>query len=163
MRKVFFSFHYDRDIWRVSQVRNSWLIRAGNTTQPFLDKATWEKIKNQDNNAVRRWIRAQMIGTSVTIILIGAETSKRSWVNFEIAESHNRGNGMLGIYIHGMKDRFGFSDIKGVNPLSNLWTNNTDWSHTYLSSIYPTYDWILDDGRQNINRWIESAAMRAGK
>lgn len=26
-RRVFFSFHYDRDIVRVSQVRNSWVTR----------------------------------------------------------------------------------------------------------------------------------------
>jgi len=26
-RKVFFSFHYERDIWRASIVRNSWVTK----------------------------------------------------------------------------------------------------------------------------------------
>ena len=37
-RRVFFSFHYDRDIRRVVQVRNSWIVRAGNETQPFMTR-----------------------------------------------------------------------------------------------------------------------------
>ena len=43
-RHVFFSFHYQRDIWRVSQVRNSWVTQK-NTTAGFVDDASWESVK----------------------------------------------------------------------------------------------------------------------
>ncbi len=26
-RRVFFSFHYERDVWRAGQVRNSWVTK----------------------------------------------------------------------------------------------------------------------------------------
>ena len=32
-----------------------------------------------------------------------------------------------------------------------------------LSSIYPVYDWILDDGYNNAAGWIEQAAVAAGR
>lgn len=37
-RHTFFSFHYKRDIWRVNQIRNSW-VTQGNTTADFWDDA----------------------------------------------------------------------------------------------------------------------------
>ena len=52
---------------------------------------------------MQKWIDEQMKGTSVTVVLIGAETSTRPHVGYEIAESHKKGNGMLGIYIHNIK------------------------------------------------------------
>ncbi len=71
-RRVFFSFHYDRDVRRVAQIRNSWVVRAGNETQPFVDKAEWESIKRTGSQAIERWIDKQLDGTSVTVVLIGA-------------------------------------------------------------------------------------------
>ena len=32
-----------------------------------------------------------------------------------------------------------------------------------LSSIYPTYDWVNNDGYKNMGDWIEKAAQKAGK
>ncbi len=61
-RRVFFSFHYDRDIRRVVQVRNSWVVRAGNETQPFMDKAEWESIKRTGKQAIEKWKRAKELG-----------------------------------------------------------------------------------------------------
>jgi hypothetical protein len=45
-RKVFFSFHYSRDVWRVAKVRNSNVI-SNYEKNPFYDKAEWEQIKRQ--------------------------------------------------------------------------------------------------------------------
>ena len=46
-RRVFFSFHYARDVRRIVQVRNSWLLRPGSEAQPFYDKADWEEAKQR--------------------------------------------------------------------------------------------------------------------
>jgi hypothetical protein len=32
-----------------------------------------------------------------------------------------------------------------------------------LSDIYPTYDWVNDNGRDNIGDWIEAATKNAGR
>ena len=38
------------------------------------------------------------------MVLIGAETANRPWVKYEIEQSIARKNGLLGIYIHRLKD-----------------------------------------------------------
>ncbi len=116
-RRVFFSFHYERDIWRASQVRNSWVTKSDREAAGFWDAAAWEEVKKKGDEAIKRWIRSQLEGTSVTVVLIGKETSNRKWVRFEIKESHKNGKGILGVYIHNIKDQNGNTDQKGMTNL----------------------------------------------
>jgi MTH538 TIR-like domain (DUF1863) len=174
-RHVFFSFHFDRDHWRVNQVRNSWVVKGKREAQPFLDSAGWEKVKREGNKAIKNWIDSKLSGKSVTVVLIGAQTYTRSWVKYEVNESHRLGKGMLGIFVHRMKDNKQQSDLFAVNPF-DLWTfreRNPFASLTWgampmmvqrkYSSKYPVYDWVREDGRANINSWIEAAAKAAGR
>lgn len=82
-RHVFFSYHYDRDIVRASQVRNSW-VTQDRTTAGFWDAAAWEQVKRGGDTAIKSWIEQQLDGTSVTVVLIGAETATRRYVIHEI-------------------------------------------------------------------------------
>jgi len=84
-RRVFFSFHYERDILRVGQIRNSGITKSGVESAGFIDAASWESVKRQGDEAIKRWISSQLDGTSVTVVLIGAETSQREWVKYEIS------------------------------------------------------------------------------
>ncbi len=143
-RKVFFSFHYDRDSWRVSQVRNCNVV-SGYEKNPFYDKARWEQVKRQGDAAIKRWIDERLRGTSVTVVLIGQETSKRRWVRYEIERSIALGKGLLGIDISKINDQLGQTDETGVNP---------------LPTGYAYYRWNRDDGRANLSRWIEAAVPR---
>lgn len=161
-RRVYFSFHYDRDIRRVVQVRNSWVIRPGNETQPFLDAAEWEEVRRKSKPEIERWIDGQMWGTSVTVVLIGAETATREFVGYEIKRSCEEGKGMFGIWIHGLKDPQRGTDIRGQNPFDN-WSITDNGVRRSLASIYPTYDWVLEDGYHNLASWIETAAHAAGR
>src|SRR3546814_7815190 len=88
-RRVFFSFHYDRDVRRVVQVRNSWVVRPGGEAQPFYDKAEFEEAKRRAGG-IEKWIEEQLKGTSVTVVLFGAETYDREWVRHEIKRSYDR-------------------------------------------------------------------------
>lgn len=150
-RRVFFSFHYAKDSWRVSQVRNSNVVQSKYERTRFLDAADWEQIKRQGDVAIRNWIDSQMFGTSVTIVLIGGETASRKWVDYEIQESIKRGNGLIGIYIHNLKNQYGQTDYKGQNPI-----------HKFDPSA-KIYDWVNDNGRLYIDDWIEEAARKAGR
>lgn len=170
-RRVFFSFHYQRDVWRVSQIRNSWRTRGGDT-QPFLDAASWESIKRQGERAVHDWIDCQLAGTGVTVVLIGENTAERPFVRHEIRESHRRGNGLLGIHIHKLKDHRGERSYKGLNPFSHMtaavqessWLGLvTETKRKPLSALYRTYDWVEDNGYDNVGQWIEEAARNVGR
>ncbi|WP_198399996.1 TIR domain-containing protein [Bradyrhizobium yuanmingense] len=90
-RYTFFSFHYERDVWRAGQVRNSWVTKE-RAAAGFLDSAKWEEVKKKGEDAIHNWIDQQLLGTSVTVVLVGTETSMRKYVDYEITESHKRGN-----------------------------------------------------------------------
>ena len=169
-RRVFFSFHYQDDIWRASQIRNSRVTKDWEANT-FLDAASWESVRRKGEVAVKSWIDRQLDGTGVTVVLIGGETADRRYVQYEIEESHRRGNGLLGIHIHRLKNQKGETSSRGRNPFSNitvdveesflgLWTNK---QRKRLSEIYPTYDWVGDEGYQNVGQWIEDAARKAGR
>lgn len=123
MRKVFFSFDWD-DVWRVNQVRHSWVAKGNFTDAGFVDAAEIETVRKQTDKEIGKWIDQQMKGTSVTCILIGAKTNKSKWVKYEIEKSIEKKNGLLGVLIHDMKDSGGKTDKQGVNPLGEYRKNN---------------------------------------
>jgi antiphage defense system Thoeris ThsB-like protein len=161
-RRVFFSFHFDRDVVRVSQVRNSWVVRNKGEASPFLDAAAWEKVKAKGEQATKNWINAQLAGTSVTVVLIGSQTAQRPFVRYEIEQSHIQKKGLLGVYIHSLPNFLGMSDRMGRNPFSDF-SFMRGTNKVYLSDLYKTYDWKLDGGYYNIGKWIEEAVANAGR
>jgi hypothetical protein len=48
-RKIFFSFHYERDAWRAGQVRNCNVV-AGEDEYGFIDAVDWESIVSVRGN-----------------------------------------------------------------------------------------------------------------
>ena len=79
-RSVFYSFHYQNDISRVMAVRNRWITYGNQITSGVIDHAEFERIRRQGDESIKRWINKQLIGTSATVVLIGAETLKRPYV-----------------------------------------------------------------------------------
>lgn len=152
-RKVFFSFHYERDAWRAGQVRNCNVL-ANEDEFGFIDSVDWEKLQREGDEAIERWINGQLNGTSVSVVLIGAETASRPWVRYEILRSWNRGNGLVGVWIHNLKDKDGTVDPPGHNPFEYFQVADG----ARLSSICNVYDWSGGDGRNHLGEWAEEAA-----
>ena len=111
-RRVFFSFHYDRDNWRTSQVRN---IGAIHGSKPLSANA-WEEVKRRGKAAIREWIDARIDRGSCVVVLVGSETADREWVRYDIERAWVEGKGLVGIYIHNLLDRDGEQSRKGRNP-----------------------------------------------
>lgn len=144
-RRVFFSFAYE-DVSRAMVVRNSWVTK-GRESAGFIDSAEFEKLKQVGSRAIKNWIDQQMLGTSVTAVLVGSETCKSEWVSYEIEKSKERGNGLLGIDISKIKDfRHQTTERCGRLPLG-----------------YDFYLWNTDQGYANVGTWIETAARKAGR
>ncbi|MGI9849328.1 TIR domain-containing protein [Vibrio vulnificus] len=132
-RRVFYSFHYVPDVTRVSQVRN---IGALESNKPASDN-DWETVKSGKDTAIKKWIADQMKGRTCTVVLVGEETANRKWINHEIVESWNKGMGVVGIYIHGLKNMNGNIANKGKNPFDFI---NYGDSGKKLSSIVKCYN-----------------------
>ncbi len=161
-RKTFFSFHYRKDVWRAMQVKNSWVTKDDKKAAGFIDAADFEKIQKEGEDAIKRWINKQLDGTSVTVVLIGSDTSKRSYVKYELKKSYEKDNGMLGIYIHKKEDEDKNTSTKGSNWFGEIGKDSKGKS-VYFSTNYKCYDWIDDDGYNNMGKWIEAAARKAGR
>ncbi len=161
-RKVFFSFHYQRDIVRVNVVRNCAISKGGYEAAGFWEESLWETVKKEGDLVIKRMINQALQRTSVTIVLIGTETAEQRWVQYELEQSYERGNGMLGIYIHNIPNLKGQKDTKGTNPFSSIYTTSNG-ELVSLANLYPTYDWVADDGYNNFTKWVESAAKTARK
>lgn len=77
-RRLFFSFHYEKEIWRVNQVRNSWMTKQAHSGPGFRDASLWEEAKTKDESSSwMRMIDSALAAASVTVVLIGSETARR--------------------------------------------------------------------------------------
>jgi hypothetical protein len=155
-RRVFFSFHYKNDVWRANQIRNSW-VTQGREAAGFIDYADFEKIKKQGDAAVKKWIDGQLNGTSVTVVLIGEQTSTRPYVQYEVQKSYEKGNGLIGVHIHSCKGKDGITCSKGSTSFGEL-GKNSNGIPVYFFQVAKVYDWADDDGYKNLGKWIEDAA-----
>ena len=154
-RRVFYSFHFQSDAWRAGQVRNMNLTEHD---APLTDN-DWEQVRRGGDRAIQRWIDQQMHGKSCVIVLIGQHTASRQWVQYEIIKAWNDRKGVLGVYIHNLRNREGLTARKGINPLSKI-----NLGSRRLSEIVPTYDPRGYDSkdvyatiRENMVDWVEKA------
>lgn len=145
-RRVFFSFHYQKDIWRANVVRNSNVV-DGAAAAGFQDASLWEEAKKKGDAAIKKMIDDALVGTSVTVVLIGAETAQRKYVTYEIEQSIAKGNGLLGIYIDQIADQDGSTTSRGAVP------------EALGKAGAPVYQWDKD----KFGEWVEAAAKKAGK
>lgn len=132
-RKVFYSFHYQPDNWRAAQVRS---IGAIEGNKPARDNE-WETVTKGGDAAIRRWIADQMSGRTCTVVLVGSNTANRKWINHEIVKSWDDGKGVVGIYIHGLRNKEKRISSKGKNPFDFITHGN---SRKKLSSIVKCYN-----------------------
>lgn len=156
-RKVFYSFYFKDDSQRVSQVKQIGAIEG----QPLLSSNEWEEVKKGGDKAIEEWIAKQMKGKSCLVVLIGADTAGRKWVNHEILKAWNDSKGVVGVHIHNLKNLAGKQASKGVNPFTGLEITSTKQS---LSSIVKTYDppytdskKVYDHIKEHLETWVEEA------
>lgn len=155
-RKVFYSFHYQPDNWRASTVRSIGKLEGN---QPVSDN-DWESVTRGGDAAIERWINDQMHGTSCLVTLIGNGTAGRKWINHEIRKAWDAGKGVVGIYIHNIKDRLGQQAGQGYNPFDQINLSNGNRLSSIVSAHNPpysdskdAYNYIAD----NIEAWVNSA------
>lgn len=161
-RRVFFSFHYGNDVNRSMIVRNSW-VTQGKEAAGFIDKAEFERVKLKGDKAVENWIDTQLEGTSVTVVLIGQETLERPFVQYEIRKSLERGNGIIGVKINGIRDMYTkMPSFSGNTHVAiGRYENGT---YAYFDNICDgIYDYVLQDGYNKLGDWIEKSAIAHGR
>ena len=159
-KSAFFSFHYDRDHWRVQQVLNIGALEG----QTILNHQSWEEVKRQGDAAVKRWIEDQMKGKSVVVVLVGAQTALRPWVLYEVAHAWDNHKPLVGIRIHGLQNEAQQTDQAGSNPFAgvNLTGGGTLANHVPLfEPAGYTSQAVYADIKKNLQVWVDRAVRRA--
>ena len=164
-RKVFYSFQYIPDNWRVSTVRQIGAIE-GNKAATDND---WEKITDGKDEKIEKWINDQMVGKSCMLLLIGKDTAKRKWIDYEIKQAWAKKKGIVGIHIHNLKNSNGDKSTRGQNPFSHF-TIGKDSNKKELDTIIKTYNPPYTDSKlvynhikENVVDWIEEAIEIRGR
>lgn len=152
-RRCFLSFHYTPDCQRAAQIRQ---IGAIEGNRPATDN-DWEKVKQGGPPAIEKWIANEMIGKSCTIVLVGSGTANRKWINYEIVKSWDNRMGVVGIYVHGIKNLAQETATKGANPFDYITHGE---SGLKLSSIVKCYDPGGADSKENY-AWISEQLANA--
>lgn len=160
--QVFFSFEYDKDNWRASQVRNMGKVDGSST---FSDN-DWEEVKEKTDAKIKEWIDNQLAKRSCLVVLVGETTSGRKWINYEIEKAYELRKGIVGIYIHGLKDKDGNQTSKGSNPFYQIYIgeNNERLSKyvTCYDSPFSLSTYVYEDIKDNIEKLIEDAIDKKG-
>ena len=138
-RKAFYSFHFKNDHWRAATVRRIGSIE-GNAE---LSDNDWESLKGRGDPAVEKWITDQMSGKSCVILLVGAETAGRPWINYEIRKAWELGKGLVGVRIHKILNASSQPSRRGADPFAGF-----NVGGKALSSIVTLYDPPGDDSKE---------------
>ncbi len=146
-RRVFFSFHYQRDVWRINQIRNIPNI-TGVAAAGFADASLWEKARSTGDAAIKALINNGLKNTSVTVVFVGYGTAGRKYIEYEIDQSIARGNGIVAVQIHHLKDQDGKVNSPGAIP------------RKIKSNGYKAYKYV---NHARLSAWVEAAAKAAGK
>jgi hypothetical protein len=159
-KRVFFSFYYKEDNQRASLVRNMGVIEGN----PLVSDNEWEKITSGGDEAIKEWIDEQLFGRSCAIVLIGQNTAGRKWINYEIKRAWEKDKGLLGIYIHNLKDLNGEQSSKGRNPFEDFTLNGGTAQAINLSLVVEAHNPPYTESKDvysyiedNIENWIDRA------
>lgn len=152
-RQIFYSFHYDNDVFRVQQIRNMGTLEENKP----VSANNWETIKKGGNSAIEKWIEDNMKYRSCIVVLIGEQTAKRPWVKYEIQKAWQDGKGLLGIHIHNLKDPKTGTCTKGTNPFDQFTFKDKDGKAKTIPCKSPSTTDTYNDIKNNIEAWIEEA------
>lgn len=108
----------------------------------------WEQTKRKGDASVKALIDKALVNTSVTVVFVTFGTAQRKFINYEIDESLNRGNGLVAVQIHHLKDQNLATSSAGSIP-AQIEANG------FRAYKYTTKDALA--------RWIEEAAVLAGR
>ncbi|MFA7077270.1 MAG: TIR domain-containing protein [Syntrophomonas sp.] len=160
-RQVFFSFHYTPDNWRAAQVKNMGIVDNSSTWS----SNDWEEVRYKSDAKIKEWIDGQMAKRSCIVVLIGKSTSTRKWVKYEIEKAYELGKGIVGVYIHGLKDADGNQTTKGANPFYSLYNKDGHRLSNYVECYDPphsTSTYVYNDIKENLGDYIERAIDNRG-
>lgn len=141
-RRVFFSFHYQPDVNRANVVKNAWVGRD-RADSGFFNASVVEATKRTGDEALKRFLREGMVGSSVVCVLTGTQTARRRWVRYEVLRGLRDNRGILEVAIHNIRCmRTQAGCPAGASTLSQLGCWASD-GNVYFVELSPMNQWVI--------------------
>ena len=147
-RRVFLSYHHGGDQWYYDA-----FSRMFHDEYELVSDTSLERRIDSDNvDYVLRSIRENYItGSSCTIVLVGAATWGRKYVDWEIEATLEKGHGLIGVRLPTL-----YPLANGLHPVPDRLFDNVDSGYAIWT------DWAtITQGRHNLISLIESANARS--
>jgi hypothetical protein len=124
MKRVFISFRSE-DKQKINGVR----LLAANPKFDIecYDESVRIAIDSQNADYIRRKIREKINRTSVTLCMVSELTYTSQWVNLELEESIDKGNGIIAMGVPGhpnqilLPEPYGDSSYPGMSGTTSIW------------------------------------------
>lgn len=119
-----FISHYHADDKHVQSLKSK-LIDKGHNVRNFSVDSTNHKDGRRPSDAViKRYLDIRIKASSTVICLLGPDTHKRPWVNYEIRKAYLEGKKIIGVYTHGNTDNVQLPDAFKKYGTSTLGANS---------------------------------------
>lgn len=100
-KNVFIS-HYHKDDNHIPKLQELVKEHGYNLKNSSISRDRPNNLKSEDG--VKRLLRLRIQWASTVIVLIGPNTHKRPWVDWEIEQAHRKGKRIVGVYVNGAGD-----------------------------------------------------------
>ena len=147
-----FISHYGKDDHHVQSLKARLKGSGYNVRNFSIDSTKHKDGRKPSDQVVKRLLNIRIKQSKTFICLIGPDTHKRKWVNYEIRKAHLEGKRIVGIYTHGNKDsvelpssfkRYG-GPLVGWNSIDKLGEivsgENLPYQNTDGSTSSPIYN-----------------------
>lgn len=138
----FFSFHFSHDFDRINKVLDIWSGYENMSATPFISTPQLMEMMEKGLAGIFDWVNEELAKADVVIVLIGSQTAKRYFIQYEIQQAILQKKPIYGINIHQIPNKLGEVEQEGNCPLPPLCA---------------CYDWVADNGAQNILDWTKTA------
>src|SRR5690348_13301553 len=100
-KNVFIS-HHGKDDEHIGNLKELLAKKGYELRNSSIDSTKPNEATNEEY--IKQQLRSRIEWAGVTIVLVGNQTHKRPWVDWEIEESIRQGNRVVGVYIQGAAD-----------------------------------------------------------
>lgn len=146
-RKVFFSYHHGGDQAWYDECTTAFHDRL----QLMTDNSLERRIDSQNVDYVMRRIREHHLhGSSCTVVLCGANTWRRRYVDWEILASLNQGMGLVGVWLPPLPSDSNGGTQKPARLQDNIDSGYAVW--TQWSAIVADHRVLLDVIEKAVDR-----------
>jgi hypothetical protein len=159
---ILFAFDHKRDSVRAKVIVEHWRFSGTIEDTGLVSEAEWAAVAKKGEAGIRKHFDAQMRRSCVTVVLIGRETAINPWVRYQIQKSYQRGNAIIGIYVHNIRLFEEVEQEKGSLYFGAFGMGGKS-EGAYFSQFAKIYDWRDDDGPSELANWIEVARAQSGR